>query len=229
MNEVVLDDIPFEVDAARLMKRLHIAESGDYARDFERVAAEAQVIARPKALYKVSLIESKGDNAVVVDGVTLTSRVLRVNVDQAHRVFPFVATCGTEVDDWSRSIGDPLLSYWADGIKHMALRTARRALDERLGEHCRLDCMSSMAPGRIGDWPIHQQRALFAILGSPEEAIGVRLSKSCLMIPTKSVSGVVFPTETSFESCQLCPRDKCAGRKAPYDKGLYDRRYRLDC
>jgi hypothetical protein len=57
--------------------------------------------------------------------------------------------------------------------------------------------------------------------------VGVRLTDSCLMMPTKSVSGIRFPTETSFESCQLCPRDDCPGRRAPYDSGLYDRRYRL--
>ena len=82
-----------------------------------------------------------------------------------------------------------------------------------------------MSPGSLADWPLEQQRALFAVLGDTEGLIGVRLAESCLMIPTKSVSGMRFPTETSFESCQLCPRAVCPGRRAPYDKGLYDRKY----
>jgi hypothetical protein len=84
-----------------------------------------------------------------------------------------------------------------------------------------------MSPGRVPYWPLTQQRPLFELLGNPKDTVGVRLTQSCLMVPNKSVSGIRFPTEESFETCQLCPREGCPGRKAPYDSGLYDRRYRL--
>ena len=29
-----------------------------------------------------------------------------------------------------------------------------------------------------------------------------------------------FPTEVKFESCQLCPREKCHTKQAPYDPGM---------
>jgi len=67
---------------------------------------------------------------------------------------------------------------------------------------------------------------LFALLGDATEAVGVRLLDSLLMTPTKSVSGIRFPTEERFESCQLCPRPDCPGRRAPYDATLYERKYR---
>jgi hypothetical protein len=63
-------------------------------------------------------------------------------------------------------------------------------------------------------------------LGDVAGAIGVWLSDSLLMVPAKSVSGVRFPTEESFESCQLCSRENCPGRRASYDDTLYDRKYR---
>jgi hypothetical protein len=72
---------------------------------------------------------------------------------------------------------------------------------------------------------LSEQRAVFAALGDVQAAIGVQLSDSMLMIPAKSVSGIRFPTTESFESCQLCPRVDCPGRRAPYDSGLYDRKY----
>ena len=50
--------------------------------------------------------------------------------------------------------------------------------------------------------------------------IGVNLTDSFLMIPRKSISGIYFPTEIKFYSCQLCPRERCIGRKAPYDSKL---------
>jgi len=46
----------------------------------------------------------------------------------------------------------------------------------------------------------------------------VRLTESLLMIPRKSASGIYFPTEVSFSSCQLCPRERCDNRKAGYDE-----------
>jgi hypothetical protein len=52
------------------------------------------------------------------------------------------------------------------------------------------------------------------------------LTESLLMVPVKSVSGIVFANEEEFASCQLCPREDCPGRKAPYDPGLYERKYR---
>ncbi len=79
-----------------------------------------------------------------------------------------------------------------------------------------------MAPGAGAgdDWPITQQKELFSLFGGREkveELIGVRLTDSFLMVPIKSVSGIFFPTEIRFESCQICPREQCIGRRAAYD------------
>ena len=224
-DAVILDDIPFQLDLDSLMKRLRIRAGSSHVEDLRQIASEAEAIARPKALFRIAYIESKGDDHVVVDGVRLTSRVLRVNLEQAHRAFAFVATCGTEVADWAKAIDDMLRSFWADAICEVALRAAIQALNQHLAERYRPGRTSAMSPGSLADWPLQAQRSLFAILGNPEEAIGVTLSTSLLMIPTKSVSGIRFPTEESFESCQLCSREDCPGRRALYDEGLYDRKY----
>ncbi len=225
MNEIILDDIPFQIDFPVLMKKLHVKEGSAYLRDLKRIAAQAQAIARPKAMYKVAFIESRGDGWVVIDGVKLTSRVLQVNLEGVQRVFPYLATCGTELEDWANGIGDLLQRYWGETINEMALRAAMRVLNDHVEERYRPGKTSSMSPGSLEDWPIQQQRPLFAILGDPKQAIGVELSDSLLMIPTKSVSGIRFATETSFESCLLCPRERCPSRKAAYDPGLYERKY----
>ena len=226
MDPIVLESISFQPKLDSLMKAFRISGGSSSAARLERIAVDAQAIAKPKAVYKVAFIESKGEDHVVVDGITLTSRVLRVNLDQVHRVFPYVATCGTEMDEWSSSIDDMLESYWADKIKEMALRSARQALDEHLQDRFRPGRMSRMNPGSLTDWPLKEQRKLFALLGDPQGAIGVELTQSLIMVPLKSVSGISFPAEADFASCQLCPREDCPGRRAPYDATLYDRKYR---
>lgn len=222
---IVLDDIRFQPDMDSLKEKLRIKEGSSSVDKLERIASDARAVARPKVIYKVAFIESRGDEHVIIDGTTLTSRVLRVNLEQAHRVFPFVATCGTELDEWSSSIDDILQSYWADTIKEMALRVAIQALSQDLEERFRPGRTSRMNPGSLPDWPLQEQRKLFALLGSPQAAIGVELTESLIMVPIKSISGIWFPKEVDFASCQLCSREECVGRRAPYDETLYDRKY----
>lgn len=222
---VVLDEIVFRIDVEALLDRVHVEKGSPDADEVGAMAARAEKVGRPKALYKVAYIDEKGDDFIVVDGVRLTSRVLRVNVEQAHRVFPHVATCGTELDEWARPITDPLGAFWADTIKRVVLTEAGTALAKHLEEHVRPGPISRMSPGSLEDWPIQEQRPLFRILGDPERDIGVRLTDSFLMVPTKSISGIHFPTEVRFESCQLCPRKVCPGRRAAYDQHLFETRY----
>ncbi len=88
------------------------------------MAREAQTVARPKAAYKVAFVETCEDDRVVIDGITFTSRVLSTNLEGLHRVYPYIATCGLELDTWAHSYTDMLSRYWADAIAESALREA---------------------------------------------------------------------------------------------------------
>ena len=78
-----------------------------------------------------------------------------------------------------------------------------------------------MNPGSLPDWPITEQAKLFSLLGDVKALIGVTLTESMLMLPTKSVSGVYFETERNFENCELCARENCPGRRKPFDEAKY--------
>ncbi len=226
MNTLVLDDIRFHIDPAEVMTMMRVKASSEHASHIERLAQAACDIGQPKAMYKVAYIESRGDDFIELDGAVFTSRVLRVNVEKAHKVFPFVVTCGTELQDWANSMDDLLQRFWADAISEMAMRAAVQFLEAHLIEQYQFSRLAKMNPGSLADWPLAEQRVLFKLLGDTQAAVGVRLTDSLLMTPTKSVSGIWFPTEESFASCQLCPREDCRGRRTPYDKELYDRKYR---
>jgi hypothetical protein len=151
--------------------------------------------------------------------------VLTVNFENIHRVFPFVVTCGRELQEWSDRLTDPLLGFQADEVKELALHAASEYLGRHLDRTFGLKKSSHMNPGSLPDWPLPQQYPLFSLIGEVEAAIGVKLTESCLMLPTKSVSGIRFPTETTFESCQLCPREGCPNRRAAWDQDLFETRY----
>jgi hypothetical protein len=218
-----LQDIPFSLDAELLMRQLRIQPGTDNAKAFGGLLARVTEVGRPKATYEVCYIEDKADESVVLNGVRLTSRALRRNLDPVERVFPYVATCGTEADAIAVPHDDAVQAFWLWTIKEALLDAATEYLYDHLATRYRMTHWATMDPGS-GDadvWPIEQQKELFSVLGDVETRIGVRLTDSMLMIPTMSVSGIVFPTETEFASCQVCHREGCPRRTAPFDEEVW--------
>ncbi len=222
----VLNSIPVELDLEAVLKRMRLRNRSDNIVESIRELLEtAAPVARPKAVYEVSYVENKNGDSLEIGGVRFSSRVLRVNLDQVERVFPYVITCGRELDGIEVPSTDFIKGYYLDQIKETALVLARRYVEDYLKKQYALGQLSRMAPGAGAeiDWPLTQQKELFSIFGGRnkvEELIGVRLTDTCLMVPIKSVSGIFFPAEIRFESCQICPREGCIGRRAPYDSEM---------
>lgn len=225
VSPTILDHIPFKIDEPELLQRLHADESSVFLEDIRCFVRDAETCARPKGLYTLAAVNPADDASIMLDGFMFRSRVLRVNLEGVYRAFPFIATCGTELEAWSRTLRDPLLQFWADAVKEMALAVALRAV----GDHCAAayqpGALATMNPGSLQDWPVSEQRPLFSLFGGAADAIGVALTDSFLMSPVKSVSGVWFETDKGFVNCQLCSREDCPNRRAPHDPHLFSRQY----
>lgn len=215
-------DIPFDPDEGTLLERLRVhpeSEDGHALRTLLRRSAER---IRPKAVYTVREVRARGGDAITIREVTFRSRLLSRNLAGVERVFPYVATCGVEADSADIGQANMLEQFWFDHIKELALATGRRRVREEIGKRFAIPSLASMSPGSGPQqlWPIEQQQKLFDLIGDVTGAIGVRLTESCLMIPNKSVSGFFYPSEVTFETCRLCDRENCRGRRAPYDDEL---------
>ena len=215
----IIDNIKVSVSPDQLRKRLHMEKDNDFS-GLQPIIDVAVKLINPRALYDVHYIEEKKEDAVIVTGRQLKSRVLRKNLDQVERVFPFVITLGPELGEKQAAGSDLLENFYLDTIGNAALNSARKHLERHLKSQFALEKISFMAPGSLADWPIEEQAPLFKLLGDVETAIGVKLTDSLLMLPAKSISGIYFPTEASFFSCQLCPRERCESRKAKYSPKL---------
>lgn len=201
------------LDPEATAKRLRVADQGLV----RRLIDSAKAVISPAVAFRPGYIDEKRDDGVVVDSVGFTSRVLRRNLDGVGRIFPFVLTIGMAMDELIDASGDMLEKYLLDEIANTALREARGRFEHHLRISFALKKISCMAPGSLEEWPIEQQAPLFSLLPGVEAALGVRLTESFLMLPRKSISGIYFPSGTTFFSCQLCPRERCDGRKARYD------------
>ncbi len=219
----VLDSVPIEVSLEAVVKRMRLRNRSDSILQHIREMLDiARPVANPKAIFDVAYIENKDGDSLEIGGVKFISRVLRINLDKVERVFPFVITCGRELDGIDIPSTDFLKGYYLDQIKETTVVLARQYVEDYLKKRYALRQLSRMGPGAGAgdDWPITQQKGLFSLFGGREkveELIGVRLTDSFLMVPIKSVSGFFFPTEVRFESCQICPREQCIARRAAYN------------
>ena len=215
----IIDKINVSISLDELRKRLHMEKDSDMSEIQPLIDVAVQLI-EPRTLYDIRYIEEKLEDGVIVTGRRLKSRVLRKNLDQVERVFPFVITLGPKLGEKQAASTDLLENFFLDTIGNVALNSARKHLKRHIKSQFAIEKISSMAPGSLADWPIEEQAPLFKLLGNVETSIGVKLTDSLLMLPAKSISGIYFPTEASFFSCQLCPRKRCESRKAQYSPKL---------
>lgn len=217
-----IDDIPVTVTYEQVLQKLKIEEEEDIEM-MRGLFETAKKIARPKALYREAFVEEISGKHVRIDDASFESEVLSVNLKNVHRVFAYVCTCGTEVDDWSHSEKDYVVSLWLDMIKEQFLHEANAFFRDYMKRAYQIKTLSAINPGSGNreNWPISQQASLFALIGRVEEEIGVTLSDSFLMTPIKSSSGLLYPSKTEFMNCQLCGRENCSGRRTLFDSKLY--------
>lgn len=220
-NLQILDKIPYKPDMAQIMKMMPLRGDKKY---FEGIVQELLglviPVARPKAVYRVCHVDELNESSVVVEGVRFDSPLLREKLENVERVFPFVVTCGNEVDEIRLAGKDLIKGYCLDVIKNSVVFSATTYLKKYLGQRFAITQLSSLNPGEMKSWPITQQRNIFYILGDVEGMIGVKLTENCALVPTKSGSGIFFPTETEFFGCQLCPQKRCLGRRTAYNQEL---------
>ena len=241
-----------DIDA--LIKMTHINDPDDLAR-FRELAGEAEARIGAAVYAKrvvraidgddvtiggnedaasegaVSHANNNGDAAGQGDeySVTFTARPLSRLFGEGMEVYPYVATCGTEMAEYGKTLTDPLENYWWDTIMQGAVMHARAALVKAITESAGYE-PTSANPGSLEMWPISNQPALFSLIGDVKGMVGVTTAPSFLMIPLKSVSGIFFPggggaggvagSADFTHNCCLCARENCPGRRAPFDAKL---------
>ena len=133
-----------------------------------------------------------------VGSSTFRGKVLS-ELDNVHRLFPYIATCGNEMETYDTSSLDMLASFWLDTLKTMALGVARLQTVEYIKKTYGIEKVSSVNPGsgNVDIWPVQELCGIFNLLdqGTP---IGVTLTPSSLMIPNKTISGMFYESEHTY-------------------------------
>lgn len=206
-----------------LLRALHMDDTSDPddLEEVKKMREEVLAVARPKALYGVVQIQKRDAEGIIADGVQFSSSLVSQNLQKTARIIPFVVTCGTEAEEWSKAYqSDPLTGFWADTMKLLLLGEARQQLQQEVARYFPSGKFSAMSPGSLPAWPLPQQRPLFDLLGGVTADIGVELTDSFLLLPSKSGSGFFFSAESHYENCRYCPLLDCPNRRASFEKEL---------
>ena len=217
MEKTILSLYPVEMTLDSLLSALHLDMQHGLIDDIIEVYQSALEVAKPVAVFAPFPIDDR-DGAIWLNGVKLDEPFVHIMLSGSSVVVPYVASCGKEIDAWSKAYdGDCFEQFVADTIKQLCLEVVcKRLFGEVREKHFSTGFISTINPGSICEWPTSSQPLLFDIIGNVTDDIGVVLSDSCLMIPSKSWSGIMFRTDQEFHNCQLCPKLDCPNRKAPY-------------
>jgi hypothetical protein len=216
----ILDNIPVSIDVFRTMEFIKSSGSKKRTEDLLKELIDVVMpVVRPKVIYRAAKVTAADGRRLEVEGVEFNHHVPALSFQTAERVFPYVVTCGLEVEN-IKFPNDMMKTYCLNALKTVILMQSAGAYFEKyLKETYHLEEVSRIGPGEaMGD--TSQHRKIFSLLGDVEGAIGVRLSPHNLMVPEKSASGIYFETAVKIESCQLCPND-CKSRRAAYDPVLF--------
>lgn len=130
----------------------------------------------------------------------------------------FVCSIGPGMETWAKELmlgGEPLLSYIVDTVASIVVEKAVDKMHDLLGrqmDEFGLKITNRYSPGYC-NWPVSDQQILFLLL--PEKFCGVTLTGSSLMIPIKSVSGVIgigASVKMKEYTCDTCGMKDCTYR-----------------
>ncbi len=162
---------------------------------------------------------SAGDGLVnIFDHVFKTDKLIASRLKKIDGAALFTTSVGTEFDRWSREFfntGDPISGYIADLIGSEYAEAAANWIEDRIIEIAKTDnlnCSNRYSPGYCG-WSVGEQHILFSML--PKEFCGITLTNSALMLPIKSVSGIIGVGAKMIKKdyqCKICTLDNCYKR-----------------
>ncbi|MDL2243344.1 hypothetical protein LJB84_00665, partial [Bacteroidales bacterium OttesenSCG-928-J19] len=172
--------------------------------------------------YRVKPIEElqvKTGHIFVEGKELIVGRQICGYMKEAASLALFVCTAGkrfSQLTDAYNQQGELLDAFVVDAIGSLTVENAMNLIQDRLEEEMLLSgekITNRYSPGYC-NWPLVGQQVLFDLLG--ENPVGVSLTPSSLMLPIKSVSGIIGIGQAVKKreyGCKICENKDCTYRK----------------
>jgi hypothetical protein len=163
-------------------------------------------------------ISDNKKNVLLGDKLLLTDKIIASSLREAETILIFLFTAGIQYEIRSRDLmlhDDQIKGYVVDTLGSIVVELAvdrlRQELEKQLAASS-LKMTNPYSPGYCG-WPVSDQSKLFSFF--PDGFAGITLSKSSLMTPIKSVSGIIGAGEKAKKRayrCEICDLTTCIYR-----------------
>lgn len=191
------------------------------ARLAEECLAELQEVSAPRFFSRSFPLRRLPDGKLDFGCFQAESRDLAKNLKDCDRVILFAATLGTGPDLLARRYGRlemsravviqaaaaAMIEAWCDGKNEELRREAARH-----GESLR----PRFSPG-YGDFSLQYQKNMMVALQA-EKTVGITLTDSLLMVPSKSVTAVIGAGKNQYR-CEINGCEVCGSKDCPYRRG----------
>lgn len=140
-------------------------------------------------------------------------------MEGAEKIAVFICTAGQGFSDYSGKYnkeGEYLKGYIVDTMGSVVVEKSMDFIQSELEKQVQSEGMkitNRYSPGYC-NWPVDDQKQLFSLV--PAHTCEISLSASCLMVPIKSVSGIIGigrNVRKSSYSCDICNNLTCIYRK----------------
>ena len=204
----------------RLSNYCH-ANADDFREQITDVISELQIKCNIKAgyqLYNLHFDHSFASRLSIGNSFVNTGKIITSQLKNSEQAASFACTIGPGMENWSRQVmqdGDPALGYWIDLVASLITEKAVNYLHdyiEKIMNDHGLKITNRYSPGYC-DWPVSNQHLLFTLF--PKNFCGISLNESALMIPIKSVTGIIgIGSIVKYEEypCEQCIKDDCTYR-----------------
>ena len=187
----------------------------------DRHIQSASQLIEPQYSYVIRDVDRVEGARVFLGDVTFESQVIAQLMRRCQKAAIFAVTIGGLLEMKVRQLakaGRVLEAAVVDAVGSDAAERAATAVQNRVREIANaqgLGISLRFSPGYC-DWDIGQQTMLFQALNG--RSPGIRLTDSCLMVPRKSVSGVIGMSPHGDElerwsPCKSCKRRNCPGKR----------------
>jgi hypothetical protein len=189
---------------------------------FNSVKRETQNYCFPRGGYRIleKFSLNKQDASIEVEGkVFKTGKIVNTQINEANFLAVFVCTIGPEMETWANQLlkeGDFLKGYLVDSLASEYVESAMDWIQENLAQSLKirgLKISNRFSPGYCG-WHVAEQHKLFSFL--PKYFCDVTLTESALMVPLKSVSGIIGigkKVKRKEYPCRFCNLQDCVYRR----------------
>ena len=199
----------------------------DVKAEVQDILHEIKAFLRPEFCFYIGkAVLDEENNILQLSGRTMgIGKIITRQLRGSSLYAFFVCTAGIAFQQYQEKLkveGDIVREFAANAIGSViAEKTAdamERELEAFLKDKPELQHTNRFSPGYCG-WHVREQKLLFATFPM-ENPCGVRLTDSCLMLPIKSVSGVIGVGEKVRKldyTCGLCDYAKCYKRRRKSD------------